>query len=177
MDDDIMSFPGSPDDQPETKHMKFDDDMLDGLEEFDRRILAASIPGVDITAVYSPERIAKVAKKFGLQAGSSFDLTKRWDFNIEEHRKKAWAKIKEESPYLLIGSPPFMYSSMLQGLDVAVHGHKPDWIAKSIRKRGRLPSMSSSVVDSTSTSSGKEGISCKSISGQPVLGPCHACRR
>ena len=85
--------------------------------------------GVDITEVYSPERIARVAKKFGLEAGSSFDLTNGWDFNIEENRKKAWAKIKEESPYLLIGSPPCTYFSMLQELNVAVHGHKPEWMA------------------------------------------------
>ena len=42
--------------------------MLDGLVEIDKRILAASILGVDITEVYSSERIAKVAKKFRLQA-------------------------------------------------------------------------------------------------------------
>ena len=99
-DDQAMSIPGSPDDQPEFKHQKIDDDMLDSMDEVDRKILAASILGVDITEVYSPERIAKVARKFGLQAGSSFDLRNGWDFNVEEHRGKAWVKIKEESPYL-----------------------------------------------------------------------------
>ena len=125
-----MSIPGSPDDQPEFKHQKIDDHMLDSMDEVDRKILAASILGVDITEVHSPERIAKVARKFGLQAGSSFDLTNGWDFNVEEHRRKAWVKIKEESPYLLIGSPPCTYFSMLQELNVAVHGHKPEWIEK-----------------------------------------------
>ena len=129
-DDQAMSIPGSPDDQPEFKHQKIDDDMLDSMDEVDRKILAASILGVDITEVYSPERIAKVARKFGLQAGSFFDLTNGWDFNVEEHRRKAWVKIKEESPYLLIGSPPCTYFSMLQELNVAVHGHKPEWIEK-----------------------------------------------
>ena len=69
-DDQAMSIPGSPDDQPEFKHQKIDDDMLDSMDEVDRTTLAASILGVDITEVYSPERIAKVARKFGLQAGS-----------------------------------------------------------------------------------------------------------
>ena len=52
-------------------------------------MLAAAILGVDITEVYSPEQVARVAAKFGLQAGSSFDLTDGWDFNLEEHRRKA----------------------------------------------------------------------------------------
>ena len=36
----------------------------------------------------------------------------------------------EESPYLLVGLPPCTYFSMLQELNVAVHGHKPEWMAK-----------------------------------------------
>ena len=68
--------------------------------------------------------------KFGLRAGSSFDLRNGWDFNVAEHRRKAWSKIKDESPYMLIGSPPCTYFSMLQELNVAVHGHKPEWKAK-----------------------------------------------
>ena len=120
----------SPDKEPVTKIQKLDDDMLDSMNEVDRKILAAAILGVDITEVYSPERVAKVARRFGLRAGSSFDLTNGWDFNLEDHRKKAWTKIKEESPYLLVGSPPCTYASMLQELNVAVHGHKPEWMAK-----------------------------------------------
>ena len=68
--------------------------------------------------------------QFGLRAGSSFDLTNGWDFNIAEHRRKAWSTVKDESPYLLVGSPPCTYFSMLQELSVAVHGHKPEWMAK-----------------------------------------------
>ena len=95
--------------------------MLHSMDEVDRKILAAPIPGVDITEVYSPDRVAKVAQKCGLRVGSSFDLTNGWDLNLEDHRKKAWTKTKEESPYVLIGSPPCTYFSMLQELNVAVH--------------------------------------------------------
>ena len=77
--------------------------MLDSMTEIDRKILATAILGGDVTEGYSPERVAKVAAKFGLRAGSSFDLTNGWDFNIAEHRRKAWSKVKDESPYLLIG--------------------------------------------------------------------------
>ena len=46
-DDDMV--PGSPDDQPDTKLRKLDDDMLDSMNEIDRKILTAAILGVDIT--------------------------------------------------------------------------------------------------------------------------------
>ena len=49
--DDLSSIPGSPDDQPDTKLRKLDDDMLDSMTEIDRKILAAAILGVDITEV------------------------------------------------------------------------------------------------------------------------------
>ena len=67
-----------------------DHDMLDSMNEVDRKILAAAILGVDITEAYSPERVAKVAQKFSLRAGTSIDLTNGWDFNLGDHRKKAW---------------------------------------------------------------------------------------
>ena len=126
-----MSIPGSLDNAPDTKLRKLDvdDDMLDSMNEVDCKLLAAAILGVDITEVYCPERVAKVVQKFGIRAGSSFDVTNGWDFNLEDHRKKAWAKIKEESPNLLAGFPPCTYFSMLQELNVAVHGHKPEWKA------------------------------------------------
>ena len=84
----------SPDHQPHTKLLTFGEEMLDSMIEIDRKILAAAILGVDITEVYSPERVAKVAQRFGLRAGSSFDLTNGWDFNIGQLRRKAWARIK-----------------------------------------------------------------------------------
>ena len=86
------------------------------------------IMGVDITEVFSPERVAQVAKRFGLTSGSSMELTNGWDFNRDDHKRKAWAKIKEEAPVLLIGSPPCRYFSVLQELNKAVHGDKPGWM-------------------------------------------------
>ena len=38
--------------------------------------------------------------------------------------------IKEEAPYLVIGSPPFTLFSMLQELSIAQHGGDPNWMAK-----------------------------------------------
>ena len=79
--------------------------------EVDRKILTAAIICVDITEVFSPERVAQVARKFGLSAGSSMGLTKGWDFNREGHKREAWNKVREEAPILLIGSPACMYLS------------------------------------------------------------------
>ena len=104
--------------------------MLDSLNSADRRIIAASLMGVDITEVFSPERVAQVARRYGLVAGTSFDLTNGWDFTLEDHKRKAWMKTREESPYVLIGSPPCTYFSMLQELNIAQHKDKPGWLEK-----------------------------------------------
>ena len=66
-----------------------DDADIGMLDDVDRKILSASILGVDITEVYSPERVARVAKKFGLVSGSSMDLTNGWDFEREDHKRLA----------------------------------------------------------------------------------------
>ena len=58
------------------------------------------------------------------------DLTNGWDFNREDHKRQAWSKVRDEAPYLLIGSPPCNYFSVLQELNKAVHGNKPGWQAR-----------------------------------------------
>ena len=107
-----------------------DDGGINGLDEIDRKILSAAIMNVDITEVYSPERVARVERKFEPVAGSSMDLTNGWDFNREDHRRQAWNKIRDEAPYLLIGFPPCTHFSMLQELNKAVHRNKPGWREK-----------------------------------------------
>ena len=44
-------------------------------EKVDNHIIASVILGVDITEVYSPERVNEVAKRHGLVPGTSLDLT------------------------------------------------------------------------------------------------------
>jgi hypothetical protein len=100
------------------------------LNEIDRKILSSSIMGVDITEIYSPERVAQVAGKFGLVSGSSMDLTNGWDLFLDDHKRLAWKRVREEAPYLLIGSPPCMYISILQELNKSVQGSKPGWMEK-----------------------------------------------
>ena len=47
-----------------------------------RKILAACLLGIDVTELYSPERVNAVCSEFGLERGSSFDLRTGWDFNF-----------------------------------------------------------------------------------------------
>ena len=42
--------------------------MIDSMDIVDRKIVASAILGVDITEEYPPERVAKVAKRYGLTA-------------------------------------------------------------------------------------------------------------
>ena len=67
-----------------------------------------------ISEIYSPPRVSAVAKmcpSFGILPGFALDLTtndtdgRHWDFDEEEMRDRAWAKVKSEQPLLLIGSP------------------------------------------------------------------------
>ena len=46
-----------------------DDGEIGMFDDTDRKILSASIMGIDITEIYSPEMVARVARKFGLVSG------------------------------------------------------------------------------------------------------------
>ena len=70
--------------------------------------------GAVVSKIYSPPRVSAVAKlcpSYGILPGFAFDLTTHdsdgwhWDFDEEEMRSRAWSKIKEEQPMLLVGSP------------------------------------------------------------------------
>jgi hypothetical protein len=67
-----------------------------------------------VSEIYSPPRVLAVAKlcpSYGILPGFALDLTTNdhdgrcWNFDEDEMRKRAWAKIEEEQPMLLIGSP------------------------------------------------------------------------
>ena len=66
--------------------------------------------GIDISEVYSPPRVAKVATRRKLKAGTSFDITTcdengiPWDLLKPEIQEKCRKRIIKEKPKLLIGS-------------------------------------------------------------------------
>ena len=58
-----------------------------GMSEVSKNILSACLRGVDITEMYSPERINQVCHEFGLNKGTSFDLRSGWDFDKDADRR------------------------------------------------------------------------------------------
>ena len=90
-------------------------------EQMQRQLL--SLNGVDITEVYSPERVNAYASEYGLTAGTSMDLTTRdhdgraWNFDEQEMRERAWERIKKEKPMCVIGSPMCTNFSILMNVN------------------------------------------------------------
>ena len=71
---------------------------------------------VDLCEVFSPPRVVREAKRYGLSPGEAMDLTTGWDFNLESHRKAAEEYVDREKPLAIIGSPPCTPFSQLQSL-------------------------------------------------------------
>ena len=76
--------------------------------------------GKHVSEVYSPPRVTHIAKKVGLSTGFALDLTQLdpddgmpWDLSCPEKQAKAEARLREEQPFLLIGSPPCTAFSQL----------------------------------------------------------------
>ena len=94
--------------------MRLADDM-DTVKKF--------ISGTAIAEVYSPPRITAEGKAMGLKCGFAFDVTVPdkdgyvWDFTKRSCRKRAWQKLREECPYMLVGSPPCTAFSIIQNLN------------------------------------------------------------
>ena len=106
------------------------DSAMDSLTSIERHIVSLVVMGVDVTEIFSPERVAGVAAKFGLIPGSSFDLTNGWDFCRPDHRAKAFERIRREKPFCVIGSPPCTKFSLLQELTKARKWNDSAWMAK-----------------------------------------------
>ena len=92
-----------------------DDDMLGST---DTRLLAQIAIeyiqyGNHISELFSPPRVTHIATKIGLKPGFALDLTqvdpedgKPWDLSDAAKQAKAERMVREEKPFLLIGSPP-----------------------------------------------------------------------
>ncbi len=87
------------------------------MNEINRKILSACLRGVDVTEVFSPERVNQVCHEYGLIAGTSFYIRSGWNFDEEEDRRKAWKQIRAGDPVFIIGSPPCTMFSKLQNMN------------------------------------------------------------
>ena len=76
----------------------------------------------DLAEIYSLPSVVKEANSMGMRGGFSFYFTAPdsdgyiWDFSKHECRQKAFAKIREGRPYMIIGSPGFTPFSTIQSL-------------------------------------------------------------
>ena len=83
----------------------------DVSNQLDATMLKMLIGKIEMAEVYSPPRVTEVARKMGLRAGWSLDITicdkdgRNWDFNNVEMRNRAVRKALTDEPLLLIGSP------------------------------------------------------------------------
>ena len=84
----------------------------DGLGAMLNNTMAKSMmEEMDVAEAYSPPRVVAMAKKMGLRAVWSPDVTTSdengiaWDFNKVAMRNKAARKLIQDKPRLLIGSP------------------------------------------------------------------------
>ena len=74
------------------------------------------LKGVDVTEIYSQERVCKEAAKFGLKPGWSVDLLTGFNLSKKSDRQKVEEHQRTEKPVLMVGSPMCTMFSMLQTL-------------------------------------------------------------
>ena len=97
-------------------------------QEEDIAILWAVLKGIDITQTYSPERVTKLCRKYGLITGDSFDLRDGYDLSDPATQLTVVEKIQKTKPTLVIGSPPCTLFSRLQKLNLHVNDER--WAQK-----------------------------------------------
>ena len=99
-----------------------EEEQNEELEEKKRRkemgetAIVKEIRSVDISEIYSPQRVTNEARRYGLKPGEAMDITTGWEFRKQEDRERASNYAKEEKPLVLIGSPMCTMFSRLQHL-------------------------------------------------------------
>lgn len=88
-------------------------------KQLNKTMLGILIGNMQVAEIYSPPRVAKMAKDLGPRAGWSLDLTTQdedgryWDFTDPTMRNRVARKVLRDKPMLLIGSPMCtVYSAM-----------------------------------------------------------------
>ena len=93
---------------------------------------AMMLMSVDVTDIFSPERVAAVCNEFGLKPGMSMDITGKsgYDFDNKKDRNRCWEAIERDKPTVAIGSPPCTLFSKLQGFNKFVYKDHQMWMLK-----------------------------------------------
>jgi hypothetical protein len=91
-----------------------------------------------VTELFSQPRVTQRLHEAPgpFEAGSSFDLVvdqrtgESWNFLEASHRRRCWARLRAEDPWVVIGSPPCTAFSLLNGLNK--HRTDPDKQARKL---------------------------------------------
>ena len=70
--------------------------MWDTMDDAESRIIWSLVRQVDITEVYSPQRVTQVCSKFGLTPGMAVDLTTGWNLADRKQQDILLDKIKTQ---------------------------------------------------------------------------------
>ena len=121
--------------KPDSVQQQYHDCVIHGFvnKEEDMKILAMMLHSVDLTEVYSPERVVKFCSKYGLIPGDSFDLRNGYDLSDPKVQAQVAKRVQETKPKLLIGCPPCTMFSRLQQLNLHVHG--PEGAAEFAKRK------------------------------------------
>ena len=65
-------------------------------------MLIRQLRGVDVMEIFSPERVGKLCKEYGLDQGSPMDIKSGYDFDMAENRKRCWEAVIKDEPMLVI---------------------------------------------------------------------------
>ena len=76
--------------------------------------------------MFSPERVAKIAAKYGLIAWDFLDLLTGWDLPVKAQQMKVWESVERDEPEVIIGSPPCTLFIALQNINWAKHSWGSD---------------------------------------------------
>ena len=65
-------------------------------------LLNRQLLGVDVMEVFSPERVGKLCKEYGLDQGLAMDIKSGYDFDNADDRKRFWEAAIRDKPTLVI---------------------------------------------------------------------------
>ena len=91
---------------------------------------AQQLMSVDLSEMYSPERVSAVCSSYGLRPGRDMHIKNGFDFDLASDRKRAWEHVVNDEPKLVIGSPPCTYFSRLQELNKYMYKDSKAWMDK-----------------------------------------------
>ena len=94
------------------------------------RHMVGQLAVVDMSEIFSPERVTKLCKSYGFEPGQAMDIQNGYNFDHADDRKRPWESVVRDKPKLIIGSPPCTFFSRLQELNKHMHRDNSAWMAK-----------------------------------------------